>query len=45
LNQKQILTKFVAELFDFEIAHATDCAKPMALSPSSNPRRGILYDA
>jgi hypothetical protein len=27
LNQKQVLTEFVAELFYFKIAHAADCAK------------------
>jgi hypothetical protein len=45
LNQKQVLAKFVAEPFYFKTAHSRIVQKPTALSPSSSPRRGILYGA
>jgi hypothetical protein len=39
-----VLAKFVAELFDVQIAHAPDCGEASALGPSSSPRRRVLYE-
>jgi hypothetical protein len=45
LNQEEILAEFIAESFDFEVAHARIVQKPKALSPSSSPKVGLLYAA
>jgi hypothetical protein len=45
LNQEQVLTKFIAELFDFKIAHARIVQKPTMLSPSSSQSVGLQDEA